>query len=107
MTDNINTILAAHEENWTKLQAADKQAKTCGSMVGRYIKEPFADGYAIYRIAKENKKSVRIEVVKGLGDDWVIPYWGKQAIIAKAYAQQKLDQRDFWATLASKKAENG
>ena len=64
--------------NFKKLQKQDKMAKKVGKLVGRYIDEPWADGNAFYVIVKENKTSVRIRVVTGIGDDWIIlqpPNW--------------------------------
>lgn len=87
-------IITIWKENWDKLEAEDKQAKDQNQLVGRYITEPYADGKAVYIITKENKKTVDIEVVTGIGDDWVIPYWGKKARINKKYAIDSLFSRD-------------
>jgi hypothetical protein len=99
-------FIEAMKKNWAKLQECDKTAKENGELVGRYIDEPFADGKAIYQIVKENKKTVRIRVCTGLGDDWVIPYWGEEATIDKEYAVKKVAQRDALAELFRKKKED-
>lgn len=83
------------ERNWKHLKNCDEKAAAKGSLVGRYIDEPFADGKAIYQIIKENKKTVRIRVCTGLGDDWVIPYWGEETSIKKDYALQKIRLREL------------
>lgn len=90
------------EENQRKLDEKDAKAKAEGKLVGRFIQEPFADGYAIYEITKENKKTVRIRVVDGIGDDWRIPYWGDEATIEKSYALKSLAWRDKMNKLFSK-----
>jgi len=82
------------KENQAILDQIDSEAKDKGELLWRYIQEPFADGYAIYQIIKVNKKSVRIEVCTGLGDDWVIPYWGEEATIDLDHAQWRLQIRD-------------
>jgi len=99
---NLN-FLETIKKNWAKLQECDKTAKEKGELVGRYIDEPFADGKAIYQIIKENKKTVRIRVCTGLGDDWVIPYWGEETTIDKEYAVKKVAQRDALVELFRKK----
>jgi len=91
------------EENWNKVQKKDEEAKAKGQLVGRYIREPYADGYAIYQIIRENKKSVRIRVVTGIGDDWHIPYWGVEVSIDKEYAIRNIAGRDFWSDLKKRK----
>lgn len=101
---NLN-FLETIKKNWAKLQECDKTAKEKGELVGRYIDEPFADGKAIYQIIKENKKTVRIRVCTGLGDDWVIPYWGEETTIDKEYAVKKVAQRDALTELFRKKEE--
>ena len=71
-------------------------------MVGRYISEPYADGSAIYLIIKENKKTVRLKVVENIGDDWVIPHWGREVVIDKDYVITKIKQRDWMYGLRDK-----
>ena len=82
------------DKNDKALVKEDRKAKEKGCLVGRYIQEPFADGYAFYKIVKENKKTVVIEVIKNLGDDWVIPYWGEKTTIDKRYAIMSVEWRD-------------
>jgi len=87
-------LVKVWDANFKALQEEDKRAKEEGKLVGRYLEEHYADGYAYYRIVRENKKSVRIEVVTGIGDDWVLPYWGEKSSISKGYAQESLFRRD-------------
>lgn len=82
------------KENWAKLTKADEAAKKTGCLIGRYITEPHADGQAVYEIIKENSSKVTISVVTGIGDDWMIPYWGEEAEIDRSYAEQKINQRE-------------
>lgn len=91
------------DKNWALLKKCDSEAAAKGQLIGRYITEPFADGQAVYQIIKENKLTVRIRVCTGLGDDWVIPYWGGETTIKKEYALQKIKQREAIARLFSKK----
>lgn len=96
-------VLDRFERNFQKVIEKDQQAKEQGKLVGRFIREPFADNYAYYRIVRENKKSVRIKAISGIGDDYRIPYWGEEASIDKDYALQNIGQRDFWSDLVAKK----
>lgn len=93
-------------ENEKQLNDRDEAAKAKGDLKGRYIREGYADGYAIYEIIRVNKKSVRIRVVTGIGDDWRIPYWGDETTIPLEYALQNIKQRDFWSDLAAAKAKS-
>lgn len=48
---------------------------------------------------------MRIRVITGIGDDWVLPMWGNETSISKDYALQKIRQREFWDDLIAKKKE--
>lgn len=86
--------MKAVERNHQILEENDQEAKAKGTLVGRYIDHPYADGKAIYIIVRENKLSVKIEVCSGLGDDWVLPAWGGSATIPKETALQFVNSRD-------------
>ena len=91
---NTNDLIKTWEDNFQKVLDEDIKAKNDGKLVGRFIREPYADGYAFYKITKENKRTVTIEVIKGIGDDWVIPYWSEKARIDKEFVLAKIDFRD-------------
>ena len=85
------------DENWKRLREYDQEAKSRGSLVGRYIREPFADGFAVYEIVRENKTTVRIKRLSDIcADEWSIPYWGEETSIKKEYAIQMVNGRDAW-----------
>lgn len=87
-------------EQWRRnedlLMGLDLISKAIGVLVGRVIREPIADGFAVYQIVRENKKSVRIVHVSGIGDDYMLPSWGEEATIPKDYASKNIWRRDFW-----------
>jgi len=87
-------MLKQWKDNHKLLQDIDKEAKKSNKILGRYITEPFADGNAFYQIIKVNKRTCKIRVCTGLGDDWVIPYWGREAIVDKKYILQLLLRKD-------------
>lgn len=102
---NAKNFAETMKENWKQLNDIDQKAKEKGELLYRYITEPIADGQAVYQIIRVNKRTVRIRVCTGLGDDWQIPYWGKETTIDKKYAVQKVAQRDVWAEIFTKKGK--
>lgn len=91
------------KNNFNRLVNIDKTSKRIGKVLYRFIAEPYADGRAYYQIIKINKKTVKIKVCTGLGDDWVIPYWGHECNIDKDFALRKLKYRDDMEKLFSKR----
>jgi len=91
------------EENWNQIIEQDEKSKKAKTLIGRYIAEPFADGKAIYMIVSETKKKVKIQVCTGLGDDWVIPYWGPEATIDRSYAVKSIKGREALDRLFGRK----
>lgn len=86
-----------YDKNWEDLRRQDRIAKQAGILLGRYIQEPYADSHAVYVITHEYKHKVKIKVVTGIGDDWVIPYWGEETTIEKDYAESSIGFRDSLA----------
>ena len=84
---------AEYNRLWAALEAADQAGKDAGTLVGRYIQEPRGDGYAIYQVVKENKRTVRIKHVE-IGDAWVVPMWGGGCSLPKQWAEQNIYRRD-------------
>jgi uncharacterized protein YqiB (DUF1249 family) len=93
---------AVYDENWKRLTACDNAAQKKQQLVGRYITEGYADGHAVYQIIEETKSNVVVQVVRGIGDDWVIPYWGEVGVINKKYAESKVNGRDALAKIFRK-----
>jgi hypothetical protein len=91
-----------YDENWEAqlnrnfdlLQEIDNEAKAANSMVGRILSFGYADGYAHYQIVRENKNTVRVQCLDGLGDDWVLPTIGACGTISKQIAMQHLSFKD-------------
>lgn len=100
---SYESIMEEWDRNMKAITAKDTAAKEKGILLGRYIQEQYADGYAFYEIIKVNKKSVRIQVLTGLGDDWMIPMWGQKTSIPMKYAVDSVARRDGLAKFFSKK----
>jgi hypothetical protein len=93
----VDRAILTLDENWERLREYDQKAKAEGRLVGRYIREHIADGFAVYEIIRENKTTVRIRRIEHIcGDEWSIPYWGEEATIDKVYALQRINGRDAW-----------
>ena len=60
----------AIKNNFNLLEEINKRCKEKDSLVGRYFTSSVADGRAYYQVIKENKKSVHIIRLVGLGDDY-------------------------------------
>ena len=90
-----------YDENRDQLEMCDRKARDANRVVGRYIQHTFADGYAIYQIIKSYKDTVRIRVCTGLGDDWVLPAWGRECTIDTETALIFLEWRDSMRDLFS------
>jgi len=87
-------FLKNRERAFQAMEDKDAAAKKRGGLVGRYLQEPHADGYAYYEIISETPRTVQVRVITGLGDDWRIPQWGDGGSISKKYAVGRLAQRD-------------
>lgn len=94
MKSSSQVLTDKWQTNFQKLNEKDLALKKANKLVGRYIKEQFADGYAFYEITKETKTKVGIKVIVNIGDDWVIPYWGQETMIDKNYALNNISVRD-------------
>ena len=92
-------------DNLLQLSKIDNEAREAGELIGRFIQEPYADGYAYYQIVEEDKQknNVLIMSCKQLGDDWVIPYWGDKTWIDKDYAEGSIKFRDQMAASYAKR----
>lgn len=100
---NGDQLIEKWENNRKKLELEDEKAMEENKLVGRFVQEPYADGYAIYRVIRENKKSVRIRLVEEIGDSYMLPYWGKETTIDKDYALGNIGRRDRLNRMFSRK----
>lgn len=102
MAQTINDLLKTWEKNWKAVVQLDKDAKKQNTILGRYLKERCGDGYAFYKIVKVNKLNVAIQVITGIGDDWILPYWGEKISISRTYAEHNIQERDYLDEIFSK-----
>ena len=91
------------KRNFDKLEKSDKEAKKKGILVGRYIRESHADGYALYLIAEESKDTVKIEHITPISDDYVHSYFGYGRVIDRDYVEQSIAGEDKLDEIFGKK----
>jgi len=96
-------FMADYETNYANLKKIDQKAKADGSLLGRYVQEPYADGYAVYQVVEEKATKVKLAVVTGIGDDWVLPVWGRSSMVDKSYVQASIYRRDKLDELFNRK----
>lgn len=84
--ENVKDMFKVMDRNMDILQAQDQEAIKNNTLVGRLVSIGVADGYAHYQVIKEYKKTVRIMVCQGLGDDWIDRRWGWGCSIPKEEA---------------------
>lgn len=92
------------KENWKAMNKQDADAKKAGTLIGRYISEPFADGHAYYVVVSVGKRTCKLSSVTGMGDDWVIPNMGPTPTVKISYVKQALESREGLAKLFGKVA---
>jgi hypothetical protein len=92
--------------NCEKTEKIDFRAQQAGKIAGRYITESYADGNAVYVVAREYKTQMLIKALTGLSDDWRIPYWGDKATVDKDYIVSKIRQRDALAEMFQRNKSN-
>jgi hypothetical protein len=76
----------AYDRNHAVIRGWDDTAKKTRAWVGRTLQDGVGDGYAVYVVVKENKKTVRVKVCRGLGDDWVSRHFGEESSVDKVQA---------------------
>jgi hypothetical protein len=91
------------QENFRTLERLDAEAKAQGQVLGRYVRQPYADGYAYYQVTAINGTRATVEVVGGIGDDWVLPNWGQKSTTTLAVVEKMVGSRDALARLFAKK----
>jgi len=93
----VKAKLAAQDEIMSELK---KLAQEENTLLGRIIKFPKADSYAMYVITKVNKKTVRVDWFDYC-DGWVDDRCGYAAMIDIDYATQKVKGEDILSKLFS------
>lgn len=83
---DFDKISEVYDRNHAVIRGWDDAAKKTKKWIGRTLTECVGEGRAIYVVVKENKKTVKIKVCRGLGDDWVSRHFGEECSISKTQA---------------------
>ena len=97
------TFIKESKKKFDAMLEADTKAKEAGTLIGRYINEPVADGYAYYVVAKVKGAKCTLKHVD-IYDAYKIlfvEYLGR--VVPKRYVTTNIEQRDALKELFSKK----
>lgn len=100
--ETIKEFLNRIKRNNDLLNKIDDEARKGGEILHRIISFPYADSQAVYQIIKVLKRTVRLKICEGIGDDWIFPLIGKEGTITLEQAKQELRRRDFWKDIMKK-----
>ncbi len=101
--NSIQNIMKRQEKLMDELKTI---ARAHNTLLGRTIKFPWADSYAIYVVTKVNKNSVRLTWVNWC-DGWQDDRIGYEGNIDIDYVRQKVKGEDALEELFSKKQKVG
>ena len=96
--DPLSLKMRKQEELFDELKALAKENDT---LLGRVVKFPYADSYAMYVVTKVNKSTVRVTWVDWC-DGWMDDRLGAEGTLDLEYVQQKITGEDKLAELFSK-----
>lgn len=88
--DSLKAKMKSQDDLMNELKTLAKANKT---LLGRIIRFPYADSYAVYVITKINKKTVRIDWVDYC-DGWQDDRCGEAANLDIRFATQKIRLED-------------
>ena len=77
-------------------------ARQYKTLLGRTVRFPMADSYALYLVTKVNPKTVELTWLNWC-DAWVDDRLGYKGSIDRAYVQRQKDFDDLWSDEAEKK----
>ena len=97
---NIVDVVDAEMRAEDELNAADKAAKEEGRVIGRYVRERIADGYAYYCVIEQIVGgAVRVEHVH-IYDGYRVPMIESMGcVIPLKYVKENIEMRDRWQAM--------
>lgn len=78
------------DNDFSPVLKRDQEAKAKGTLVGRFLRYPIADGYAFYEVTKVGKTRATIKHIN-VGDAWDVGL-GNSISVAKAH--ENIARRD-------------
>lgn len=101
---DTESLVDRMERSYNEMAAADAEAKAEGTIIGRYLQEPAADGYAYYQIIAVDGKNNTLQLEHlDIYDGWsVAMYEGMIDCFPMTYALQNIEHRDGMAAMFAK-----
>lgn len=96
--ENFEVHMELQDEKIEKLKAL---AKAKNTLLGRVVRFPHADSYAVYVVTKLNTRTVQLTWVKYC-DAWVDSRVGAKGNVSISFVQNKLDGEDRWEEYCDK-----
>lgn len=81
-----------------------KLARANKTLLGRTVRFPMADSYALYLVTKVNKTTVRLQWLDYC-DGWMDDRCGNACNIGREYVEKQIRFEDFWDDERNKKAK--
>lgn len=103
----MEDFMKEYDRLYKEFTERDAAAKEAGELIGRYIQESIADGYAYYVIVDAGPSSVIVEHVDYLDGYRVAMIDSMDGVIPKKYALENIDRRDRWAEYFDRRAALG
>lgn len=90
--NSLNNIMKRQDVLIKEIKAI---ARTNNTLLGRTVRFPMADSYAVYVVTKVNAKTVQVTWIRYC-DAWQDDRLGEKGSISKEFAQSKIDFDDMW-----------
>jgi len=92
------------ERSYNEMVAADAEAKAEGTIIGRYLEEPAADGKAYYQVIAVDGKNNTLQLEHlDIYDGWSIAmYEGMIDCFPLTYALKNIEAREFLSGMFEK-----
>jgi len=87
---------------WKEIEDRDACAKGHNTLVGRYIKYPYADGHAIYEVYAVQKGIAHVQNTN-YGDGWHFPMIEQmECKLPIGLIKANIDERESWEAMFKK-----
>ena len=94
---DTESLVTKMERAYKEMVAADAEAKAEGTIIGRYLEEPAADGKAYYKVIAVDGKNNTLQLEHlDIYDGWSLPMYESMIdCFPIAYALQNIENREF------------
>jgi len=101
---DTESLVDRMERSYNEMVAADAEAKAEGTIIGRYLEEPAADGKAYYQVIAVDGKNNTLQLEHlDIYDGWSIAmYEGMIDCFPLTYALKNIEAREFLSGMFEK-----